>query len=143
MSDLQGVVSKGITLGYKTESGSTYTVLDGLQEVPELGGEKEKIEITCLDDSVKRYTNGISDYGDLSFKFLYDNSSATANFRVLKEAETNDSVVGFELSYPDGTKHQFTAQVGVKMDGAAVNGVLTFSLNLSLQSDITTVHPTK
>ena len=35
------VISKGITLSYKAagESGSTYTALTNLQEIPELGGD--------------------------------------------------------------------------------------------------------
>lgn len=139
MPDLQGVSSLGISLSYK--SGASYTALDGLQEVPELGGEKEKIEITTLTDSTKRYRNGIKDYGDLAYKFLYDNSSLTSNYRVLKGFDDNDSVEEFKIVYPDGTSHEFNAQVGVKLDGAAVNGVLTFTANLSLQSNITTVNP--
>lgn len=139
MPDLQGVSSLGIDLSYK--SGANYLSLDGLQEVPELGGEKEKIEITTLADSTKRYRNGIKDYGDLAYKFLYDNSSSTSNYRVLKGFDDNDSVVEFKITYPDRTSHEFLAQVGVKLDGAAVNGVLTFTASLSLQSDITTVNP--
>lgn len=137
---LQGVGSVGITLSYK-KSGSTYTELEGLQEVPELGGEKEKIEITTLSDTAKRYRNGIKDYGDLAYKFLYDNSTATSNYRVLKGFDDNDSVVEFKITYPDGTGHAFSAQVGVKLDGVAVNGIMTFTANLSLQSDLTTTNP--
>lgn len=140
MLNLEGVGAVGITLSYK-KSGSTYTELEGLQEVPELGGEKEKIEITTLADSAKRYRNGIKDYGDLAYKFLYDNSTATSNYRVLKGFDDNDDVVDFKITYADGTSHAFRAQVGVKLDGVGVNGVMTFTANLSLQSDLTTTNP--
>lgn len=142
MSDLQGVSSLGINLSYK-KGRSSYTELDGLQEVPELGGEKEELEITTLADKAKRYTNGITDYGDLAYKFLYDNSTATSNYRVLKGFDDNNEVVEFKVSYPDGTSHSFSAQVAVKLDGAGVNGVLAFTANLSLQSAIDTANPSQ
>ena len=50
------MLANGITLGYKELSGgSSYTILAGLKEVPELGDEPEKVENTCLSDSVKQY----------------------------------------------------------------------------------------
>ena len=38
------VISKGITLSYK--NGGEFTELTNLQEIPELGGDTEAIEIT-------------------------------------------------------------------------------------------------
>ena len=71
------VISKGITLSYKAagESSGTYTPLTNLQEIPELGGDTESIEITTLADAAHMYTDGIKNYGDsLAFKFLYENT---------------------------------------------------------------------
>ena len=67
------VISKGITLSYKTGSGvSQYTELTNLQEIPELGGDVEAIEITTLADAAHVYTDGIKNYGDsLAFKFYF------------------------------------------------------------------------
>ena len=65
------VISKGITLSYK--KGEAFVELKDLQEIPELGGEVEAIEITTLADSAHMYTDGIKNHGDsLAFKFLYD-----------------------------------------------------------------------
>ena len=49
------MISKGITLGYKANGGSSYTNLTGLQEIPDLGGEKESLEITTLADEAHVY----------------------------------------------------------------------------------------
>jgi hypothetical protein len=66
------VISKGITLSYKGATGE-YTELTNLQEIPELGGDVEAIEITTLADAAHMYTDGIKNYGDsLAFKFLYE-----------------------------------------------------------------------
>ena len=69
---MAGILSKGITLSYKT-TGGQYTALTNLQEIPDLGGESEAIETTTLADSAHMYINGILNYGDsLAFKFLYE-----------------------------------------------------------------------
>ena len=119
-----------------------FVELEYLMEVPEFGGAPEKIDVTVLSDKVKKYVPGIIDLGDLVFKFLYDNSSETANFRVLKGMEEDGAAVTFKIEYPDGTAHQFDAVPSVKMDAGAINGALTFSVTMLLQSDITVTNPT-
>ena len=111
-------------------------------EVPEFGGTPEKIDVTTLSDSIKKFVNGVVDMGDLAFKFLYDNSSTTANYRVLRGLQEGGTAAVFKLSYPDGTSHEFTAMVTVKMDSAEVNGALTFTCAMTLQSDVTVTNPT-
>ena len=138
---MSGLLSKDTTLSYKPTSGSTFTELDLLMEVPEMGGDPEKVDVTTLKDGVRKYIPGVKDLGDLVFKFLYDNSGATSNYRVLKGLQDANTVNTYKVEYPDGTGHQFDAYVSVKMDAAAVNGVLTFSASFNLQSEITTTNP--
>lgn len=126
---------------YTNGTASDFTELEYLMEVPEFGGTPEKIDVTVLSDKTKRYVPGINDLGDLVFKFLYDNSSATSNYRVLKGLSDAGTSATFKLEYPDGTAHQFQAVPAVKMDAGAINGALTFSATMMLQSDITVVNP--
>lgn len=138
---MAGILANGTKLGYKKDGDQEYTNLEGLQAIPEMGAEAETVEITCLADKNKRYVKGIGDFGDLEFTFLYDNSSETAPYRVLRNFELADDVVSFELAYPDGTKFNFEAQVSVKLSSGEVNGVLTFTAKLTLNSNITAVDP--
>ena len=46
---MQGVLTKGIELGYKADSGSTYTKIPGLKEFPDMGGAPEQIDITTFE----------------------------------------------------------------------------------------------
>lgn len=137
---MSGLLSKDTTLSYK-DGGASYTVLEHLMEVPELGGDPEKIEVTTLSDSVKKYINGVRDLGDLTFKFLYDNETTTSNYRILKGLQDANKAASFKVEYPDGTGHEFTAFVNVKMDAAEVNAAMTFTASMSLQSDITVTNP--
>ncbi len=128
-------------LSYKPESTGTFSELEYLMEVPEFGGAPEKIDVTVLSDKIKKYVSGIKDLGDLVFKFLYDNSSATANYRVLKGLEDAGTAAIFQLAYPDGTAHEFSAVPAVKMDAGTISGALTFSCTMVLTSDITVTNP--
>ena len=134
------MLANGIKLGYKT-TGSTYTNLTGLQSVPEMGSDPEKVEVTCLADSVKKYEFGIGDYGDLEYTFLFKNDSAESPYRVLRGFADNKTVVDFEEELPDGTKYDFKAQCNIKVSGGEVNGAMTFTLQLALQSEISISDP--
>lgn len=135
------MLANGITLGYKEKDGSTFTNLKGLQEVPEIGIEAEKVEVTCLADKNKQYENGIGDLGDLEYKFLYENSSATSPYRIMRKAADEGKTLTFEHSLPDGTKFGYEAQVGVKVGGGGVNGAIQFTLKMTISSDITVTDP--
>lgn len=128
------MLANGIKLGYKTSGGGSYTDLEGLKEVPELGEDPEKIDNTCLSDTTKQYEYGIGDYGDLSYKFKYVNDDASSSYRILRKLAENKTTVDFEQTYPDGMKVTFKAQCSVKLGGGGVNGVIDFTLNLALQS---------
>lgn len=125
-------ISKGIKLSYKTtDSGSTYTDLTNLQEIPELGGDTESIEITTLGDAAHTYTNGILNYGDnLSFKFLYDSTQ----FKALNEIEGS---ADWKVALPDSTTCTFSGSCSVKLDGVGVNAALTYTLNIKPSSEMT------
>ena len=134
------MLANGITLGY-AESGSSYTDLEGLQEVPEIGAEPEKVDGTTLADKTKKYEQGIGDYGDLEFKFKYENSKSTSPFRVLKGFEVNNKVIKFQMELPDGTKFKWDAQVSVKISGGTVNGLITFTVTMALATGVEIENP--
>lgn len=129
-------------LSYKSGSASSFTEISYLMEVPKFGGTPEKIDVTVLSDTTKKYIPGTKDYGDLVFKFLYDNSGENSNFRILKGLDDNQTKATFKIEYPDGTAHQFDAIPSVKMDAGTLNGALTFSATMIVQSDIEISNPT-
>lgn len=137
---MAGLLSKGINLYYK--NGETYDLIPNLQEVPELGGAAEKVDVTTLADGNYKYINGIKDFGDLAFKFLYDNSGETSNYRLCRGLEEAGNVVDWKVEFPDSTTFEFSGEASTAIDSAAVNAALTFTLNITLNSDIDVTHPT-
>lgn len=123
------VISKGIKLSYKTD-GEVYTDLTDLQEIPDMGGETESIEITTLADAAHMYTNGIKSYGDsLEFSFLY----ANAQFNTLNALTGS---VGWKVTLPDNTACTFSGSCSVKLNGVGVNDVLTYVLAIKPDSEM-------
>ena len=112
--------------------------IEYLMEVPELGVAPEKIDVTTLGSDVKKYIFGIKDMGELVFKFLYDK----ATYLQLKGFGEEEDATEFFIQYPDAeedadkTVHKFSAFPSVKMDAGSLNGALTFSCTMVLDSDI-------
>jgi len=134
----QGLLTKDITLSYK--NGASFVELPDLQDIPDLGGEIEKVEITTLADGNRRYINGIKDFGDLAFTFLYGNSAADS-FRILTGLEAGGLSQDFEVELGDGTKFGFSGFPSVVLNGAGVNEALTFTLNIALNSEMDITNP--
>ena len=135
------MLANGIQLKYKTGTGSSYTNIPGLKEVPELSNNKEKVENTALTDSVKQYEYGIGDPGDLDFVFRYMNTDEKQAYRTIRALAENNTTVSFQEVFPDGTTFSFDAQVDVKMGGGGVNGVVDWTLSVALQSAISVTDP--
>jgi hypothetical protein len=116
------VISKGITLFHAEKA------LTNLQEIPELGGTAESIEITTLADPAHMYTDGILNYGDsLDFKFLYEK----AQFSQLAALDDSQS---WKVELPDDSTCSFTCTCSVKLDGVGVNAALTYTLSIKPDS---------
>ena len=136
---MAGILSKGITLSYKKDT--QFVVIPDLQEVPDLGGSAEKVDVTTLADGNYKYINGIKDFGDLAFKFLYSNSGEASHYRVCRGLEDAGKVVEWKVSFPDGTSFEFSGEPSTTIDGQSVNSAITFTLNITLNSDITVSNP--
>lgn len=130
---MAGILTKGITLGYKDAEASDFTVLTNLQEIPEIGnGTPEKIEVTVLTDNVKKYIAGLGDSGqDLAFKFLYEKTQFQSLIEMAGETYT------WQVSMPDEVTATFTGVPAVKYDAASPNNAITYTLTIVVESEIT------
>ena len=131
---MAGYISKGIKLSYKVNT--EFVDLTNLQEIPDLGGTAESIEITTLADDAHMYMNGIKSYGDsLDFKFLYE----PTQFNTLA-ALAGD--IDWKVSLPDGlngvidTTCTFKGTASVKIDSVGVNTAMTYTLSVKPTSSM-------
>ena len=123
------ILSKGIKLSYSSTGTESYTDLTDLLEIPSLGGSIDKVDVTTLADASKKYINGIKDYGDLPFKFNY----AKEQFNTLNGLTGS---IHFKVTLPDNTTATFSGEPSVSLEGVGVGAAMTYTLNISLDSDI-------
>lgn len=124
------VLSKGITLSYTAdEGGADWIVLTNLQEIPDLGGDTEGIDITTLADPAYMYMDGIKEYGDsLEFVFLYEKEQFIA-LQGLPKAT-------WKVELPDGTTCKFNGTCSVKLSGVGVNAAINYTLGIKPTSEM-------
>lgn len=128
---MAGILTKDMALAVTPKEGTKKT-LTNLMEVPELGNNApEKIDITVLTDGVKKSMSGLKDSAqDLAFKFLYEENQFTDLDDIKETAE-------WEVTIPQSTvKATFSGTPSVKLGAAAPNGALTYTLNISVESEI-------
>ncbi|MGN0595777.1 MAG: phage tail tube protein [Ruminiclostridium sp.] len=138
------LLSKGTKLAYATAKAGSFTVLYGLQSTPDMGGDPEKVDVTNLNDGVRRYIKGVKEYGDLDFTFYYNDdkenpnvgeSEVAASYSTLRAFDKAGTDVWFKLTYPDGTGFLWNGSVSVKRSAAEVNGALKFTLRTTPKTD--------
>lgn len=70
-----------------------FSKLIDITQYPDLGGSKEKIDVTTLSDKKKRTINGIEDTSDLEFNAWYEK----ADYEKLLAIEAADKIDTYQL----------------------------------------------
>ena len=131
---MAGLNTIGVTLKYGAETATT--PITGVMEIPELGGDVDKIEVTTLASEAHEYINGLRNNGDtMTFKCLYIESEFSALNALTAEQhwEIDFSVTGAKL------KATWTGIPSVKMGAVTVGGYLGYSLNIAPTSKVNLV----
>ena len=116
------------SIGVKLFNGQTE--LEGLYEIPDLGGDVDAIEITTLSDTAHTYIEGLKNYGDnLPFKFYYEEGQ----FSTLSALSGSQS---WKVQLPDGATCSFTGTCSVKLDGVGINSALSYTLSIKPNSEM-------
>ena len=130
---MAGTLSMGIKLSYKAGSASSFTDLTNLQEIPDIGGSADSVEVTTLEDAAHMYINGLKDYGDsLDFTFLYDKTQFTT-------LNGLSGTVSWKVTLPGtgGATATFDGEPSVSLNGVGVNDAITYTLSIKPNSAIT------
>lgn len=128
---MAGLLSKGITVGYKVGSATAFTNVGNVKSVPELGAEPEKVDVTTLTSESKEYIAGLADVSSVEFAVIYTNDGFMAANGIVGQAAT------WQIKYPDGSTTTFTGSAYIKRGAAEVNGALEFTLGVTVGSKFT------
>ncbi len=111
--------------------------LYGLKSTPDMGGSREKKQITNLLDTAHRYIAGLYKYEDLTFGFYYNSAESNPNvtsgqvaaaYQTARAIETAGTSVSQKLVFPDGTSFSWTGQISTKIKSMNPDGVMEFSI---------------
>lgn len=133
---MAGLNTIGVTLKYGASAETLNNEVTGVMEIPELGGDVDKIEVTTLKSEAHEYINGLRNNGDtMTFKCLYIESefSALNNIKAEQHWMIDFSQTGAKL------KATWTGTPSVKMGGVTVGGYLSYSLNIAPSSKVNLV----
>lgn len=106
--------------------------INGLTDIPDMGATPEKLDVTTLSDPSRKYIEGIKDYGDLEFTFIYE-SGENGNYAQLAKLEGEQSCI---VTFPDGSTFTFKGEISLRIVGVGVNAVITFVMAVALSEDI-------
>lgn len=124
-----------LALGVEFKIG-TLDLSDVVTGLPEIGnGEKEKVEVTTLNDATRQYIGGISGGMDaMSIECHYDNEKYMA-LVALEKANKNDNKVTIKFT-EDGLQFAFDANVAVNYGASEINGVRSMTVQVTPTSEI-------
>lgn len=111
--------------------------LYGLKSTPDMGGTRERREVTNLLDTARRYIGGLYKYDDLTFGFYYNSSEDNPNvtggqvaaaYQTARAIECAGTAVTQKLEFPDGTYFTWTGQISTKIKSMNPDGIMEFSI---------------
>ena len=133
--EVQGVSSIGVTVKLGTNT------LKSVTDIGTLGGKPSSLDATCLTDSMRKSVPGVQDGNELEITYLFDNTVATSDYRVVKGLQTAGAAVAVEVDLPDGTKYASTGYVTTWIEGVKVDSLISAKASINLQSEWTVTNP--
>lgn len=127
------------TIGLDVKVGDTS--LNYVTDIGDIGAAPSELDATCMKDSMKKTVPGVQDTKSFEVTFLYDNSAADSDYRVLKTLQDAGEPVELEVKFPDGTVFAANGYVSVMVSGAKVDELVSAKLTFNLQSDWTVTDP--
>lgn len=86
----------------KRANGSSFEKLVDITEYPDLGGPKEKLDVTTLSDTKKRTIDGIEDVNDLEFKAWYEKTDYEKLLGIQEDSTLDTYQIWFGEDGQDG-----------------------------------------
>ena len=131
----QGYASIGIDVKVGDNS------LNYVTSIGDIGGEPNMLDSTCLKDTMQHNVAGIQKTDSFEINFLFDNSDAQSDYRVLHGLETAKTEANVEIKMPDNTVFKSKGTVSVKVSGASVDNLIEAVCSVALSEDWAVTNP--
>ena len=116
-----------------SEDGSSYAKYTDIKSIPDLGGDPEQIDVTCLEDEVTKYINGVQSQESMAFESDCDND--LANYEAMEDLADRELFYQIVLGR-SGKSAFFKGQHKVRLNGAGVNESLSMTTTVAPSTKI-------
>ncbi len=104
--------TNGGKLEYSETKGGTYKRIYGLLNIPEIGGEPNKISTTCLDNTkYETEINGLQPPVKLNYEFNMEDPNVDANINVVDNLAKSKKVYYWKITKANGIVHEYSSKV--------------------------------
>lgn len=124
---------------------STYLVIKGIQSAPELRESGEEVDVTAIDDTVRKTRTGLDSPSEFELEMQDFSKTGDVNadqekLIALAQATTED--VNFEVTMTNGRKAAFTADVkNFGLMGGGATDIAKIKITVKRTSSITWTAP--
>jgi len=130
-----------VTVFKMGDTSSTLTEIPDLQDFPDLMGMPDRIDVTTMKDTERKYEPGLKDPGDMVFNFLHRTSATGSPYNKFRLAEASGSIKYFSILFPDGSGFTWSGKLTVSFIGKGIGEARQFSVNITPTSDIEDIIP--
>lgn len=104
--------TNGGKLEYSETKDGTYKRIYGLLNIPEIGGEPNKISTTTLDNiEFETETNGLKPAPKLNFDFNMEDPNINANINIVDNLAKSKKVYYWKITKANGIVHEYRSKV--------------------------------
>lgn len=138
----KATLSAGSKVEYSSTENGTYTKINGLLSIPQIGDTPEKVPTTSLDNlKYETSINGLMPAPEMAFEFNMEHPQAGANINLV-DALANGSVYYWKITNSNGIVHSYKSDVTYSFNETAVGDIFKFTMYHAPQEEITTTIPT-
>ena len=128
MAVVQGLASIGIDVKINNVS------MNFVTKIGDIGGTPSTLDTTCMLDTMKHSKNGVQDAGAWEVDYLFDNSDAASDYRVLRALKGQQNVP-VEVKFPDNTVFKSAGEVSTYITGPGTDQIIAAKLSVALSKD--------
>ena len=128
----------GTKVSYSTTEAGTYTKINGLRSVPDVGGTPNTIDTTNM-DNVKYETQiqHLFPAQQYDFEFDLEDPALTSNIKVVSDLEDAGTICYWKVEYPSGITVTFKSDVRTTILGGEQGDLARFTMHLAPQTEPT------
>lgn len=118
----------GTKLEYSSDN-TTWTQIKGLVNVPDIGGEPNKVDTTTLDNlKYQTQKNGLMPAQSYAYEFNLEDPSVSANIKLASDLEDTGDVYHWKLTYSNGIVVTYDSDVRTDIKGGGSDELIKFGM---------------